>query len=926
MKPDFLKIAAASVFHLCFFLSAAAQNVILKGVIRDAEKKEPLFAASIRIAGTTRGANSDFEGKYTLQIPANAPMVLEVRMMGYTTKEITLKAIPEGETRTLDVDLSELARESKEVVVTVQRRQDTDISLINDLKKAEMVVNGISSEQIVRSPDRDAAQVMSRVPGVTVVDNRFVMIRGVNERYNSVMINDAISPGTEVDTRAFSFDLIASNMIERMMIYKSGAASLPGEFAGGVVKIYTKNSFAENFTNITLGSAYRANTSFRTGFKTESSGTDGLAFDNGLRMLPSHFPSTDTYKELSTENQLRHARKLNSNFGTNRMSNLPDIRFGLATGRRWKSEERELSMVSSLNYSKTFQNMQIRRYRYAGWNPELQKSTDTLFQFTDNSYSQNVRISAVSNWLLRSGKNQFEFKNLFNQIGDNETVIRNGKNFERSTDSLRSYGYRYISRSLLSSQLIGNHELANKGNLSWVAAYSYTNRNEPDYRRVRTAKAIGSGQPYELIPAASSGALFETGRFFSGLKEHVVTLSSTYTQSLANPFDSSRIALRTGMYSEGKARNFQARYFVYLLKDNRNQNLLLEPLNQMFSAENLASNRFVLEEGTRPEDGYQAQNVLTAAFAELSVPMGKTRTVLGVRPEFNQQMLQSATAVRRVEVNNPVFSPMWFLNISRDLTPSTILRFGYAKTINRPEFRELAPFVYYDFNLDANFVGNPELKVANIHNFDLRAEWYPTKSELVSFGTFFKRFINPIETKITPVGLSPQFTYSNAESANNYGIELEIRKALPGSEKFFFVSNASLIHSRVDLGVVGSQERIRSLQGQSPYVVNGGLYYNATELGLNITALYNVFGKRIFMVGDALFPTIYEMPRHVIDLTISKNLGKRFVARASVSDLLNYQSRFIQDSNRDGKIGSKDEIISDFRRGTLVNFSVTATL
>jgi outer membrane receptor for ferrienterochelin and colicin len=153
-----------------------------------------------------------------------------------------------------------------------------------------MVVNGISAEQIVRSPDRDAAQVMARVPGVTVIENRFVMIRGVSERYNSVMINDVVSPGTEVDTRAFSFDLISSNMIERMMVFKSGSASLPGEFAGGVVKIYTKNSFAENFTNVTVGSSLRTATSFNQAWKPEGSATDFLAFDNGFRQLPSNFP------------------------------------------------------------------------------------------------------------------------------------------------------------------------------------------------------------------------------------------------------------------------------------------------------------------------------------------------------------------------------------------------------------------------------------------------------------------------------------------------------------------------------------------------------------------------------------------------------------------------------------------------------------
>jgi outer membrane receptor protein involved in Fe transport len=199
---------------------------------------------------------------------------------------------------------------------------------------------------------------------------------------------------------------------------------------------------------------------------------------------------------------------------------------------------------------------------------------------------------------------------------------------------------------------------------------------------------------------------------------------------------------------------------------------------------------------------------------------------------------------------------------------------------------------------------------------------------MITLGGFYKYFINPIETKISPAGLSPQFTYSNANSASNYGLELEIKKSLgspSGSsvlDKLSLVCNASLIRSRVDLGVVGSQERIRTLQGQSPYVLNGGLFFNDEKHNLNITALYNVFGKRIFMVGDALFPTIYEMPRHVVDLSLSKKITKRITLRMAANDILNYRNRFVQDSNRDGIISSRDELISTFRRGSYYSTTI----
>lgn len=909
-------------------MNSMAQKASLHGTVKDAATKEGLFGATVLVQGTQTGAQVDINGRYRLEVPAGKSISLLFRNMGYASKTIPLKAMESGENRLLNVDLSEEIKESKEVTVMAVRRKDTDISLITDVKKAEMVVNGVSSEQMAKTQDRDAAQVMARVPGVTITDNRFVMIRGVNERYNSVMINDAISPGTEVDTRAFSFDLISSSMIERMMVFKSGAASLPGEFAGGVVKIYTRNTFGEDFANLTFSTSFRPATTLSSSLKSEGYGTDFLGFDNGGRSLPASFPSTEVYQNLPASAQLPYARGLSSNFNTGTLRISPDYRFGFQGGKRWSLGDYQLSTVNSLNYSSVWQAQRTSRYRYASWNAEKGKSMDTLFRYQDQSLNQNIRISAISNWMLKTGKSQYELKNLFNQISDNETVVRNGRIADRGNDQFRNYSFNYLSRSLLSSQLLGKHQTSEQTSIEWIMAGSMTKRNQPDFRRVRTVQPEGSSEGYQLVPAAGSGGLDETGRFFSSLNEYTATASVSLSHEFRVSWDTSTANFRAGTYNEYKDRSFDARFFAYILKNpSANQDLIRLPLNRIFGQENMASNKFVLEEGTRPQDSYNANNQLHALWSECMLPFGKSKLTIGFRPEFNTQRLQSATSAGKVQVRNPVLSPLGFVNWSREFAKSWMLRLAYCKTINRPEFRELAPFVYYDFNLDANFVGNPELKVADIHNLDFRTEFYPRDGEMISFGGFYKYFVNPIETKIAPVGLSPQFTYSNASSASNYGIELEVKKALGNQggsgflDKLALVCNASLIRSRVDLGVVGSQERIRSLQGQSPYVINGGFYFNDEKKNLSITAMYNVFGKRIFMVGDALFPSIYEMPRHVLDLSLSQKISPKITLRLAANDLLNYQSRFVQDSNRDGKISERDELISSFRRGSY--FSTT---
>jgi len=637
----FMRLTLIAILLLLCLSNAKAQKASISGVVKDAITKEGLFGATVVIEGSKTGVGVGMDGRFKLEIPANKNLNLLFRNLGYSSKTIPLKPIPAGENRILNLELEETAKQSKEVTVTATRRKDTDISLITDVKKAEMVVNGVSSEQMAKTQDRDAAQVMARVPGVTITDNRFVMIRGVNERYNTVMINDAISPGTEVDTRAFSFDLLSSSMIERMMVFKSGAASLPGEFAGGVIKIYTRNTFGDDFANLSISSSFRPSTTLSTGLKGEGSSTDFLGFDNGKRMLPASFPSTANYQNMPISTQLNYAKTMESNFESGNLTISPDYRIGFQAGKRWNIGNFALSTVNSLNYSNVWQAQQTNRYRYASWNEALGKSQDTLFQYKDKSLNQNIRISAISNWMLKAGKSKYEFKNIFNQISDNETVVRTGKVSDRSGDIFRNYSFNYLSRTLISSQILGNHSLGENTSIDWVAASSFTRREQPDFRRVRTVKPNGTDEGFQLIPAAGSGGLDETGRFFSSLNEVSGTFSASFNHNFRISWDTSLASFRAGTYNEYKSRVFDARFFAYILKNPAaNQDLIQLPIAQMFSTENLANNKFVLEEGTRPQDSYAAQNFLNAAWTELMLPFGKTKITVGLRPEFNTRCLR----------------------------------------------------------------------------------------------------------------------------------------------------------------------------------------------------------------------------------------------------------------------------------------------
>jgi len=303
----------------------------------------------------------------------------------------------------------------------------------------------------------------------------------------------------------------------------------------------------------------------------------------------------------------------------------------------------------------------------------------------------------------------------------------------------------------------------------------------------------------------------------------------------------------------------------------------------------------------------------------------------GARLEYNHQQLTSALlGGQEVHVNNPITRLLPSLNLTYNLTESQLLRAGTSITLNRPEFRELAPFTYYDFNTNFEIKGNPDLKTPTIYNADLRYEWYPSPTEVVSFGGFFKKFINPIENYFEVTNMGNSYTFDNSESAISYGVETEIRKSFMNLSESKFIQdlslvlNASLIHSKVDLGAKAiGQETDRPMMGQSPYILNTGLYYQNDEQKFQMNLLYNIVGKRIFIVGNFANPTIYEMPRNQIDVTFTKGFGERFEIKAGVQDLLNQKYRLTQDSNADNKITSIDESILSFKRGTYTTAGLT---
>jgi hypothetical protein len=556
-------------------------------------------------------------------------------------------------------------------------------------------------------------------------------------------------------------------------------------------------------------------------------------------------------------------------------------------------------------------------------------------------YQKDNKVNIMSNWAYTlSNRSKIKFSNLFNQVGENETIIRNGENFfARPGEDQQNYLLGYKSRTIYSGQLEGDHKMGadEKNKLNWVVGGSYLGELEPDLRRFRRFKDQDSSVYTAMFSPSSN--LFDNSRYYGELQEFSVSNGMNYIHDITKKKkESDKRTISAGYYSDFRSREFASRYFSTTYPGFFSPTVIKElsvlPIDEIFAPENYdTQDGLILQEGTRPIDAYSANNILTAAYVATDLTFGQFNVSGGLRTEYNIQNMESRDDFGPIIVNNPVLSLLPSANLSYVLNEKNMIRASYGRTVNRPEFRELAPFLFYDYKLESSRVGNPNLKTATIDNLDLRYENYPRTGETFSIGGFYKRFTNPIEDRLILTTEQSSLTFVNADFAYAYGAEIELKKSLKDLTKSKFIDklsmnvNASYIVSRVDLGATATaQDRVRPLQGQAPYIVNAALYYTNNTKKMNASVIYNIYGRNIFAVGDVSFPTMYELERHSLDVTFSKGFESGLTVKAALQNILDAPFRFYQDSNRNGKIDDADDVIISFRRGSLFTLSVTYDL
>ncbi|TKB99449.1 TonB-dependent receptor [Pedobacter cryotolerans] len=931
--------SAGFVLLICFFSTITlAQNGKISGQVTEKGTGEKLVGLSVFIEGTSIGATTNAEGNYSLNTIKPGTYKVIFTYVSFKRQLISNVVVTPGNTTTLNAVMEPDMAMLNAITISGNRPTGNEVAVLSELKKSQSIANGVSSQTIQKSGDSDAAQVVRRVPGITIVDNRFINIRGLSERYNSVQLNNVVAPSLETDIRSFSFDLIPSNQIDKILVYKSPSAELPADFAGGVVKVFVKSIPDEDKLTIDYGTNYRQNASFQSFNRPSSGDLFFSGFNTGDNDLPINFPSSLNSTTSSRINAAGHALG-NTWLPVNNIANL-DQKLNIYGSKRFNIKNKLLGNITAISYSNSKTNNDVFRGDYNTYDPVAQRS-NTIYNYDDQQYNYNVRLGIIHNWAFKlNPSHTFEFKNLYNQLSTSQFINRTGNNFE-SNYSPDSYASSVLYRGVYSGQLTGTHKFNGENTkLDWVIGYGKSYRDQPDYKRYRSDVNTTTGEKTLFVPIGAAQAEF-LGRFYSRMDENVKTGVFNIEQALNPKSEIFKPSLKIGGYFEDKNRDFTSRNIGYVRANSSqfNTDLLNQPIDQLFAWENINTNTGVkLDEKSNPNDNYFATNRLFAGYANFILPLkDKLTLVAGARVENNLQTLTSADDQGPVNVNNDITKLLPSANLSYNINEKMLFRLAYGKTLNRPEFRELAPFSFYDFDLNFTNKGNKDLQTSSIDNYDAKFEFYPSSSEIISVSGFYKRFINPIETVFIPgagSGGAKTFSFENQISAQNYGVELEVRKSLNGLTNLKFVDdltvlvNTSYINSSVVLrNPELSSDVDRSLQGQAPYILNTALFYNNVKSKVQVNLLYNVIGKRIAYVGYPGYPDIYEMPRNVLDLTVTKTFTNKLSLRANLNDLLNQESLFLQDGNGDGtfdRIG--DQTISSFRNGRLFGLTLTYKL
>jgi hypothetical protein len=872
------------------------------GVVKSRDG-ETLLEALVTVIGRKEYATTDLDGRYRLELPPGTYQLRVQYELHRIARVKNVRSVP-GRVAKVDVVLdpdSTAVEEITAVEAEVERASAATQLFLR--KNAAQASDSVGAQDIAKTPDRNAADAVKRVVGTTVVDGRYIFIRGLGDRYTNTMLNGSPLPSPEPDRQAVPLDMFPSLVLSDLTVSKTFTPDMMGDFAGGSLDIHTRDLPNKFLFQTTLGLGANSESTFKRRLSYPGGSLDWLGIDDGGRKLPQAVPAARVTR-LNPDGTLNPnlgdvGRAINTPMATDRAFNLPNGSLSGVIGDSFKlGKQRVLGYMGGFTYARRFQSRTNEILRTYGVDPAR---PGQLVQFNDyrgETGTDTVTWSGLGTVTYAfDNDNKIALTGLYSRNSEKEGRVLTGYN-EEQANVIRDERLRFVNRNLVYGQLRGEHRIRDleDAELKWTALYARAQLSDPN---LRENVYVGDTEPGTFAYREST----QSGQhFYAAQGETTRSGSIDWTQPLAKGENAAKLKLG-GMVTL-RGRSFNARRFRFLQVPGADPALFRASPDQLFTDQNVGS-AIELEEWTRPTDAYAAQYNVYAGYAMTDVAItSRLRVVVGERVELSRQTIQSfdpfSPDAERVESRLARSDLLPSANIIYKVTAESNLRLSATQTVARPQLRELAPFVFSDFFGAREILGNPNLDRTQIVNLDARFEIFPRIGEVLAVSVFHKRFRKPIEPIIIPTSRGV-VSFQNAKGAVNTGVELEGRKSLDfissHLKEMTVLTNLTLVHSQVDLdtdqsGIQTSSSR--PLAGQSPVVFNVALDWNHEKSKTRVRALYNVFGSRISQVGLNGIPDMYEQPRHLVDLSVAQGFGEHLDLKATIENVLNAPVRYTQ--------------------------------
>lgn len=848
----------------------AAATARIQGKVVASDTGEPIGYADLLLvpADTTRakvGGLSNGDGTFLLEAPPGV-YALRVRAISYAGKRIEGVVLSEGRLFSLDPTLVPEAIQQHEIVVEARAKTNTEASMLAARKKAQAVGDAVSAEQMRRAPDKTAGDVLRRVTGLSVSDGRYVFVRGLGERYSSTEVDGVRIASPEPNKRVVPMDLFPAALLDNINVQKTYTADRAGEFGGGDVQVKTRDFPGARMWAFSLSQGYAPGVTGATRQTYLSPEADRWGFGASGRGLPDIVnqiagdrPLTEGSGLGFPASTLQEVEKSFDNVWTPFGSRtLPNGRYTLTYGDQMRLFGRPFGLVGAGSLSRSFDHRSEIQREFRNAQGDLQDD------YRVERYTESAQLGANAALSYRfSPGHQAHLRGFFSNSADDEVRSYQGADTYGDLLYRRSTRLLYVQRSIRSGSIEGQDDFASLGNasLSWRLTRSGARRQQPDRRE----------SMYIRVP------IDETDPGYWGLatgrREYGDLKDDGWGGSVKATFPYTAERLGNGRLTLGFDRGSKRRENYYRRFDF---------IPGQYGSDALPESVYSqVSEATLAVDNYHAHQKVEAIYVSVDMPFGaRMRSNLGIRRERGTQEVSSHDLFDPSIVTSQgrLDNADWLsgANLTWSVTPAINLRGAASRTLTRPDLDELSPSPTLDYVGGLQRLGNPRLQRGTLESYDLRLEGFPSGTEVLAIGGFYKAMQQPIEYTVRGATSGFVLIPENSASGHNLGVEIEVRASLGRItrhlDRLSLNSNVSFISSQVTLKdaptKIGSQQH--PLQGQADHLVNAALTYQTPGARLESSLLLSRVGRRLVTLSNAAqgIPDHYDPGFTSLDFTL----------------------------------------------------------